>query len=311
MDPWARSNTAASRALMPKGTNAALLTYQLQFVNFCKIAGRCPLPASPDTVIGFMRGLLDAKLSRSTINKSAISAISALHRELDFESPTLNARVLAFKKGVTRATPPPKPKVPITAEILLALAAKVDVTSFLQVRDMTIFILMFTYFMRESEAMALLEDEAVTRDVDGKKVMSFLFASNEPTKTDQGRIGHWVIAEQADDMRLCGISWYLLYKELRGDHPSPFLFCPEGKSTSRMSDTLPNQRLKVRCAQAGLPAAEFSSHCLRHGGATAAADGGALERLLKLHGRWKSDCVRVYIKESLQNRLSVSRALFA
>ena len=186
-----------------------------------------------------------------------------------------------------------------------------DVTSFLQVRDFTIFILMFTFFMRESEAMALREDEAVLRDVDGKKVMSFMFASNEPTKTDQGRSGDWVIAEQADDMRLCAISWYLLFKELRGGHPSPFLFCSEGKSRSRLSNKLPNQRLKVRCAQAGLLAAEFSSHCLRHGGATAAADGGALERLLKLHGRWKSDCVRIYIKESLRNRLSVSRALFA
>ena len=69
----------------------------------------------------------------------------------------------------------------ITAEILLALAAKVDVTSFPQMRDITIFMLMFTFFMRESEAMALLEDEAVLRDVDGKKMMSFMFASNEPT----------------------------------------------------------------------------------------------------------------------------------
>ncbi len=73
-------------------------------------------------------------------------------------------------------------------------------------RYFTIFIMMFTFFMRESEAMALLEDEAVLRDIDGKKVMSIMFASNELTKTDQESIGHWVIVEQADDMRLCAIS---------------------------------------------------------------------------------------------------------
>ena len=109
-------------------------------------------------------------------------------------------------------------------------------------------------------------------------------------------------------MRLCPISWYHLYLELRGEHQSPFLFVRADKAKSRLADRVPNQRLKVRCAQAGLDSAEFSSHCFRHGGATAAAAGGAVERLLKLHGRWTSDAVRVYIKESLGNRLSVSRA---
>ena len=78
---------------------------------------------------------------------------------------------------------------------------------------------------------------------------------------------------------------------------------------SRLGLALPNSRLKVRCAQAGIDAAQYSSHSLRHGGATAASVGGAIERLIKAHGRWKSDCVRVYIHDSLQEKLSVSRAM--
>ncbi len=165
--------------------------------------------------------------------------------------------------------------------------------------------------MRESEAMALLPDEAALHGAESQRIMSIMFASNGPTKTDQGRIGDWVIiiVEQAADPRLCPISWYLLYVELRGNHPSRFLFVRTDQSTSKMSNKVPSQRLKMRCTQAGLPGAELSSLCLRHADATAAAAGRACERLIKLHGRWKSDCVRVYIKESLKNRLSVSRAM--
>ena len=99
---------------------------------------------------------------------------------------------------------------------------------------------------------------------------------------------------------------------MRGGRKSPYLFVngrQADKSVSKLGDKLPNQRLKARCRQVGLDPAEFSSHCLRHGGATAAAAGGAIERLLKAHGRWRSDCVRVYITDTLRNRLLVSRAM--
>ncbi len=270
------------------------------------------MPAAPDTVMGFMRHLLDRKLSRSTINKAAVSAISALHREFDIPSPTLNARVKLMKKGVTRQTRPPKPKTPVTLDMLLAMALKVDLTSFIEVRDMTMFILMFYFLMRESEAVALRLTDLQLHDFEGKKLLTMLFATHEPTKNDPESKGDCVVAEQATDTRICPISWYLLYLELRGDRKSPYLFVSgseANKSAAKLGEKLPNQRLKARCEQVGLNPAEFSSHCLRHGGATAAAAGGAIERLLKAHGRWKSDCVRVYITETLRNRLLVSRAM--
>ena len=91
--------------------------------------------------MGFMRHLLDRNLARSTINSAAIAAISALHREFDVPSPTLNARVKLLKRGVTRATRPPAAKRPVTPAMLLDLAKKlkVDRTSFIQVRDMNMF----------------------------------------------------------------------------------------------------------------------------------------------------------------------------
>jgi integrase len=311
-DDWADDNNAFIDSLLPNGSTRSVLTYQLQFVDFCKVAGACPLPASADTVMGFMRHLLDRKLSRSTINKTAVSAISALHREFDIPSPTLNARVKLLKRGVTRHTRPPKAKTPVTLAMLLEMAKKVDLTSFLEVRDMTMFLLMFYFLMRESEAVALRLSDLKTQEFDGNKILSMMFATHEPTKNDPESKGDCVVVEQAEDVRLCPITWTSLYLELRGDRKSPYLFVngrQADKSVSKLGDKLPNQRLKARCRQVGLDPAEFSSHCLRHGGATAAAAGGAIERLLKAHGRWRSDCVRVYITDTLRNRLLVSRAM--
>ena len=60
--------------------------------------------------------------------------------------------------------------------------------------------------------------------------------------------------------------------------------------------------------------AQFGTHSLRSGGATAIAEsmkgipGG--DRLLRLQGRWKSDTSRdMYIKDSMTNRLSVTKSL--
>ena len=55
---------------------------------------------------------------------------------------------------------------------------------------------------------------------------------------------------------------------------------------------------------------QFGLHSLRSGGVTAAASNSVPDRLLKSHGRWKSDKSKDgYIKESFTNKLFVSMNL--
>ena len=59
---------------------------------------------------------------------------------------------------------------------------------------------------------------------------------------------------------------------------------------------------------------QYSLHSFRSGGATTIVknlkDVSSKERLLKLHGRWKSDIAKdMYVKEDIQERLSVSKSL--
>lgn len=54
----------------------------------------------------------------------------------------------------------------------------------------------------------------------------------------------------------------------------------------------------------------FGTHSLRSGEATAAARSGISDRLFKRHGRWRSENAKDgYVEDSLEDRLSVSRAL--
>ena len=51
----------------------------------------------------------------------------------------------------------------------------------------------------------------------------------------------------------------------------------------------------------------YSTHSLRSGGATAAANNGIPDRLFKIHGRWQSDDSKDrYVKESIHRRLKVT-----
>ena len=51
-------------------------------------------------------------------------------------------------------------------------------------------------------------------------------------------------------------------------------------------------------------------HSLRAGGATAAANAGVPDRLLKRHGRWRSETAKDgYVKDSDKKHLEVSKHL--
>ena len=58
-----------------------------------------------------------------------------------------------------------------------------------------------------------------------------------------------------------------------------------------------------------LPKNRFGLHSLRAGGASAAADSGIPDRLLKRHGRWLSDRAKDgYIKDNIMSLLSVTQS---
>ena len=301
-DAFINENTAP-------GTTSSYLSINTQWARYCEERGCEPIPAAPDLLMSLMRKLIKEGKSRSTVTKSVPGAIMALHREHGLTSPTWDPRFKHMKRVAIRATPPPKRKKEVTPLMLVQMALRVTPTSFLEVRDMFLFMLMFKAMARQSEAINLRCSDIDVVVVDGRQILRVFFATHEPTKNDPERKGDCILIDESDSAVTCLVAWYRLYMGLRGKHASDYIFVSGRQGVRRLGLQLPNNRLKVRCRQAGIEPAQYSSHSLRHGGATAASVGGVLERLIKQHGRWKSDCVRVYIHDSLQIKLSVSRAM--
>ena len=83
---------------------------------------------------------------------------------------------------------------------------------------------------------------------------------------------------------------------------------------AKLSYTRCRELFKTTLKDLGYDPKDYGLHSLRSGGATAVItnnDSKAVsERLLKLHGRWKTDEAKdMYVLESESNRLSVTKYL--
>ena len=310
-DPWVHLNRAYLIANQVPNTAKTYDPYWEQFRNFALQNGRQALPASVPTVLMFARALAADGLSPGTVDV-AMAAIARQHRLHNLPSPTTDhpdsKLVTSAKQIIARDAPPPKTKRPLQFTHILRMMRVMDLSSQLDTRDVFMFTVMFLGLLRQAEAVRLRTDDVwETSTPEGTAILCIWIAKS---KNDQTGKGELVILEASTDPLKCPVLWYRRYLRLRGSHPSPFLLVPtRGENSGALGDQLPNSRLKVWMNKIGEDASDWSSHCCRHGGATAAAAMGIAERLLQAHGRWKSQCVRVYIHDSLEAKLSVSRAI--
>ena len=125
------------------------------------------------------------------------------------------------------------------------------------------------------------------------------------------RKGHErLVVERSEDEEICMVKvmeeWLGMVSGEK-DEEAPLF--PKEDGTEMSADT-PRGRLKYWLEKAGVSEAKkYGFHSLRAGAATESARQGVSERLIKLHGNWKSDAVRVYMRAGIQERLQASSAL--
>ena len=184
-------------------------------------------------------------------------------------------------------------------------------------RTALIFSLGFTGLFRVSE---LLDIKAQDIGIQAEHLEIVVRKS----KTDQYRQGNIVYIAKTNGPA-CPHALLLRFYSLTGIQPrsNEYIFRSLSslkKSTLNKADNKPfsysrcREIVKETLAAVGEDPAQFGTHSLRSGGATAIAEsmkgipGG--DRLLRLQGRWKSDTSRdMYIKDSMTNRLSVTKSL--
>jgi site-specific recombinase XerD len=185
---------------------------------------------------------------------------------------------------------------------------KVPIKRYLDVRNVFMVILMFSAMMRSDEVVSLRPGDVWLDTYEGEEV---LYVFIEKSKTDQARNGHTVLLGQAKNGALCPIFWFKMF-QIWATKTASALFHQADPKKGGLAAPSAGKILKGLLKLAGIDEVDvnlLTSHSCRIGGATAAAAAGVNLRLIMRHGNWKSFAVFLYIRDCMQDRLSVSKAI--
>ncbi|XP_072030100.1 LOW QUALITY PROTEIN: uncharacterized protein [Amphiura filiformis] len=205
-------------------------------------------------------------------------------------------------------------KEPITPEILKAIVNKFgNSDNLMDIRLCTMILLSYAGFLRHEELINIRRCDVQIYD---SHANIFIVKS----KTDIYRQGANVLVAATNSLT-CPVSMlrkYCSIAQLNDESDEGFLIRPLNfcKAVNTYRLRAGNNHLSYsRCLELfkdalrsiGVDPKHFGLHSLRTGGASAAASLGVPDRLFKKHGRWRSETAKDgYIKDSMENRLSVS-----
>ena len=167
----------------------------------------------------------------------------------------------------------------------------------------------FSGFLRYNELANITTSHVQFRD---DHVRIFIPTS----KTDVYREGNYVYIKKIDT-EYCPTKMLRRYMDTSNAVAEPHLPIFRPLRFFRSEEKLYGTKLPyTRCREIfkqtlrdlGYDEKQYGLHSLRAGGATEAVNHGKVsERILKLHGRWKTDLAKdMYIHESIENRLGIT-----
>ena len=275
------------------------------------------LPASEITLIYFAAHL--AKTISYTSIKLYLVGVQDLHRQLNF--PLKLHKMYRLQKvltGIKRSQNLKKlSRYPITIQILSSifnyfqpsLSCNVD-----HIMLWAAFTLAFFSFLRSSEFTCNGTPfnptvHLCTRDITfipNIESPDHMLVTIKQSKTDPFRKGCTLTIARSTTS-ICSVMAmrdYLLQRKPAATGPL-FTFA-NGKWLSRASLT---KELRSTLQHCGLPAEHYFTHSFRIGAATTAAAAGIPSWLIKVLGRWSSDCYERYVRTPQEMLLAVSKKL--
>lgn len=288
-------------------------SYYLRFKKFMLSHDKRCLPARGADVALFFVHLLDCKVSHNVVLSYAC-AIKWMHELCNYPSPTCSSLVKNLIESSKRSVQKPKVrKDAISPEIIKSLCLKYSDSEDLAIaRDIAMIVFSFIGFLRYDELSRLKCNSIVFCD-------SYVKVHIEQSKTDQYRDGSEVLLAKIPSPA-CPVRALRRYVTLAGLEMSSndFLFRAIYRSGDKvglrtknvkLSYTRTKEVLLSRLREVAPDGLNLGLHSLRAGGASAAANAGVNDRCWRRHGRWRSDAANGYIKDSVNNRLQVSKSL--
>ena len=289
----------------PQNTKKSYNTYTNQYLKYVESSG---LPLKSEvTLASFMKASFDRGLSRQTVTKTVPAAVASLFRFEGGEKISDSELVRQAKQVVERNTSKSEQKLPLQLSQLEDIAKRVS-GSFEEVRNYFLMLLMTLGMLRESEAVNLEYTNVTVDMLKGEEYLTVLVVMS---KTDQLSMGHTVLLAKGKNMWLCPLSWFKIYCGCRSK-AEKFLFhsVPNKKGeVNKLANTTPCFIVKAALAKIGANPELYGSHSCRRGGVTAAVEAEVDMLLIARHGTWKSTAVYLYVADSVERKLLVSRAL--
>jgi site-specific recombinase XerD len=273
------------------------------------------IPANPTHVILYLTYLSNTVGSFASISQF-LSALSWAHNLKGHVSPVRDPVVVEVVSGIKRQLACPTiRKEPFSTENIKSLFKIMNTSSLTDIRNTTLIVLAFVAFLRFDEVTNILVKDISFKD-------SHIELAIPKAKTDQLRQGNVVVIASTGGYS-CPVSLLSRYMKSAGfsksKRDSNFLFTRVIFKNKRLQIfhtgkpmTYSNVRdiVKNKAQQIGLDPKCFSTHSMRSGGATAAAEAGVDERLMQKHGRWAlASSKDKYVVDALHKRLGVSKVL--
>ena len=308
------STVIASRAT---GTTDAYRRAFLRWRSFAASSDEIQaFPAKPEHVALYLQHVLDTTKSHSSVD-SAIYGIQWAHNLADVPSPTNSSIVRAISRAAKRTigTRVIYKKEPISPDMIRKLVDISNLDNLLELRNVCIFLLAYAGFFRIEEVLHIKYGDISFHSGD-------VIINLEVSKTDQLRKGNQVVIAESSNDDTCPVKIfkrYLSHLESSPVGPSHYVFRALSKTRSGHTLVSINKPISYSSVRDYFKStfkdivpniALFSTHSLRAGGASAAANAGVADRLFQRHGRWKSVSAKNgYVEDSLESRLLVSKNL--
>lgn len=282
-----------------------------RFKAFCQDVGEPCIPARPLTVALYLTEVLLAANTFSVV-RLASAAVAAFHHAVGLPSPTENELVHSVREASQRMLPDgANKKEPLELRHLVAICeqfAGAD-CSLEDLMTCTAISLAFFGFLRYADLAVLRVDWVLLYD----HHLDFFL---EERKTDQFRLGQWVVACAWQGSPACPVQLVrrlLERAELSGHRPLFSELTPDGTAyatTKPLAYSTLRTKFLAKFAAIGLDPAKFGTHSCRAGGATLAANNGVPDKLWMEHGGWRSArAAQGYVKTAHSLKAQVTRTM--
>ena len=280
-------------------TNRTYSSAKNRYIGFCTRAKLSPYPLTQSTLCLFAAFLAQQGLAPQSIS---IYLSAVRHMEVQVAATASTRASWPYLqyvlKGIKRTAGRSPSEHSLTPDILRRLSTvwRGD-PSYLHLLLWTVACVAFFGFMRMGEVTAVPgTPPSITADgvaVDSHSAPSIIQLTLTHSKTDQFRRGsHTFLGKTGSD--LCPVEALLQFLVRRpGPRVGPLFIHKDGRPLTRDQFV---SHLKEALSSCGIDSRRYSGHSFRIGAATAAAQAGVPDHLIKTLGRWDSEAYQSYIQ---------------